>query len=98
MLSLHPSLPSPSLCSGFVPKIGDTGYWAFTRYFSRSMHAMELVDGRGLSPTTFDKLIFFEAFKGPWWPGDIPLLYGFYAGTLLIAYFLLLLLNRDKQR
>lgn len=47
-----------NLFSGFVPKLGEGGVWAFTRHFQRSLLAVELIYGWGLDPQTYDRSMF----------------------------------------
>jgi hypothetical protein len=84
-----------NLFGGFVPMIGDTAVWAFTRYTARAIVAVEIAEGHEVG-ALFNDLV-PEPHQDADWRRDLGILLAFTTGTLGAAYVLLRRTNKARR-
>ena len=84
-----------NLFGGFVPMIGDTAVWSFTRYTARAIVAVELNDGQQVGDL-FNKIT-PKAHRDPDWQKDLLILLLFSVITNILAYILLRRTNKARK-
>jgi hypothetical protein len=86
-----------NLFGGFVPLIGTGAVWCYTRYTARAFVAIELVDGYGLSETSFRWEVGKE-WENANWPMDLGILWLITFLAFSLAFVISVTRFRDKQR
>lgn len=84
-----------NLFGGFVPMIGDTAVWAFTRYTARAIVAVEVYEGQQTGEL-FNQLV-PKAHRDPDWSKDLGILILFTVLTNILAYILLRRTNKARK-